>query len=138
MCNQRPAKGTAAGAPPGGGAGAGGAAWALVDASEVGRLKAVQRFTKQTLERVSLDVDLDAATQQLAPAKPASTEESRNSKRPAAKRDAPRQGTNRNNETAGRRPNKRRRKPDAGSRSEGAPAADRVRRAPRSCRNTPG
>jgi ATP-dependent RNA helicase RhlE len=100
-------------------AGAGGAAWALVDASEVGRLKAVQRFTKQTLERVTLDVDLDAATQQLAPAKPASTEEDQNSKRPAAKRGGPRQGTNRNSETAGKRPNKRRRKPSSDNRSEG-------------------
>ena len=101
-------------------AGAGGAAWALVDASEVGRLKAVQRFTKQTLERITLDVDLDAATQQLTPAKPASKEEGNDSKRPAARRGGSRQGTNHNGETAGKRANKRRRKPNADSRPEGA------------------
>jgi ATP-dependent RNA helicase RhlE len=100
-------------------AGAGGAAWALVDASEVGRLKAVQRFTKQTMERVTLDVDLDAATRQLAPAKPASKEDTQDSKKPAAKRGGSRQGTHRDGENTGKRPNKRRRKPNADNRLEG-------------------
>ena len=39
-------------------AGAGGIAWALVDAAEISRLKAIQRLTKLTLEPVSLDIEL--------------------------------------------------------------------------------
>ena len=39
-------------------AGAGGVAWALVDAAEVSRLKAIQRLTKLTLEPVTLDIEL--------------------------------------------------------------------------------
>ena len=66
-------------------AGAAGVAWALVDASEVGRLKAVQRFTKLTLERVTLDLDLDAATRQLAPVKPEPKETNQGNKSPPAK-----------------------------------------------------
>ena len=37
-------------------AGAGGVAWALVDAAEVSRLKAIQRLTKLTLKPVTLDI----------------------------------------------------------------------------------
>jgi len=91
-------------------AGAAGVAWALVDASEVGRLKAVQRFTKMTLERVTLDLDLDAATRQLAQVKPEPKETNRGNKKPAAKRGGSRQGTNQKNEAAGKRSNKHRRK----------------------------
>ena len=39
-------------------AGAGGIAWALVDAAEISRLKAIQRLTKLTLEPVTLDIEL--------------------------------------------------------------------------------
>ena len=50
-------------------AGAGGVAWALVDASEVSRLKAIQRLTKHNLEPVTLDIKLPKA----APQNPAPT-----------------------------------------------------------------
>jgi ATP-dependent RNA helicase RhlE len=39
-------------------AGAGGVAWALVDAAEVSRLKAIQRLTKLQLQPVTLDIEL--------------------------------------------------------------------------------
>ena len=39
-------------------AGAGSIAWALVDAAEISRLKAIQRLTKLTLEPVTLDIEL--------------------------------------------------------------------------------
>lgn len=42
-------------------AGAGGVAWALVDAAEVSRLRAIQRLTKHNLEPVTLDIELPAA-----------------------------------------------------------------------------
>jgi ATP-dependent RNA helicase RhlE len=106
-------------------AGAAGVAWALVDASEVGRLKAVQRFTKLTLERVTLDLDLDAATRQLAPVKPEPKETNQGNKRPPAKRPGSRHGANQNNEAAGRRPDKRRRKQASDNKGERAHAKGR-------------
>ena len=63
-------------------AGAGGIAWALVDAAEISRLKAIQRLTKLTLEPVTLDIELPDVVN----TKPASAaQESKTQNRGAAK-----------------------------------------------------
>jgi ATP-dependent RNA helicase RhlE len=92
-------------------AGAGGVAWALVDAAEISRLKAIQRLTKLTLEPVTLDIELP----EVVNAGPA----------PAA------QGTqkqNRGNGEAGaKRQRSRRRKPAGDGRENAKTAAHRAK-----------
>ena len=68
-------------------AGAGGVAWALVDAAEVSRLKAIQRLTKHNLEPVTLDIELPAATKpESQPARQGSGKAQRNDEENNAKR----------------------------------------------------
>jgi len=84
-------------------AGAGGVAWALVDAAEVSRLKAIQRLTKQTLEPVTLDIELPAATKPEPDRQGSNTnnrrrddQESNGAKRQRARRRNPSAKTNEN------------------------------------------
>ncbi len=78
-------------------AGAGGVAWALVDAAEVSRLKAIQRLTKVNLTPVTLDIEL-----------PDIPKDDRGAKNQAAPSKSSDRG---NNEAGAKRQRSRRRKP---------------------------
>ena len=92
-------------------AGAGGVAWALVDAAEISRLKAIQRLTKLTLEPVTLDIELP----EVVKTNPAPTP----------------QGTQKQNRGRGegeaKRQRSRRRKPTSDGRENAKPAANRTK-----------
>ena len=92
-------------------AGAGGVAWALVDAAEISRLKAIQRLTKLTLEPVTLDIELPEGVK----TNPAPTP----------------QGTQKQNRGRGegeaKRQRSRRRKPTSDGRENAKPAANRTK-----------
>ena len=91
-------------------AGAGGVAWALVDAAEVSRLKAIQRLTKLTLETVTLDIELpEIAKTGSAPAAQGAQKQSRG-----------------NGEDGAKRQRSRRRKPAGEGRESAKPARKRA------------
>jgi ATP-dependent RNA helicase RhlE len=83
-------------------AGATGAAWSLVDPSERGRLRAVERLIRSVPAEVAID---------LPPRDPNEPRE-RDEPRPP-RRNAQRQPNNGNRSGAGRRPQRRRRRPAA-------------------------
>ena len=92
-------------------AGAGGVAWALVDAAEISRLKAIQRLTKLTLEPVTLDIELP----EVVKTSPAPTPQG-----------AQKQNSGRG-EGEAKRQRARRRKPAGDGRENAKPAANRTK-----------
>jgi ATP-dependent RNA helicase RhlE len=92
-------------------AGAGGVAWALVDAAEISRLKAIQRLTKLTLEPVKLDIELP--------------EVAKTDPMPAVQ--GPQKQNRGRGEGEAKRQRSRRRKPAGDGRENAKPAANRAK-----------
>jgi len=90
-------------------AGAGGVAWALVDAAEISRLKAIQRLTKLNLQPVTLDIELPDIQAEQGQDQTERKNRSPNSSRANAL------GNDSRNESGGKRQRSRRRKPASDS-----------------------